>query len=77
MHIRVKVSPRSKKDEVTGQMDDGTIKISVKAPPERGKANEAVIETLASYYGVKKAQIRIISGFTDPIKLIRIDEPTS
>ena len=70
-YIRVKVKPKAQKNEITGLLDDGTIKISVKAPPERGKANEVVIELLQEKYKTKN--VKIISGHTSQIKLIRID----
>ena len=49
-----------------------TIKIRVKAAPERGKANEELIKFLSKELDVSTAQISIISGKTDRIKLIRI-----
>jgi len=77
MHLRVKVRPKAQKNEITGKLDDGTIKISVKAPPEKGKANQAVIEVIAKEYKVNEQSVRIIAGHTSQIKLIRIDEPSN
>ena len=47
MTLRVKVIPRSPKSEITGQMADGTLKIKIAAPPEKGKANDALCAFLA------------------------------
>jgi len=44
------------------------LKIQVAAAPERGKANAAVIEVLAEFFGVKEAQIELVSGQTQPRK---------
>jgi uncharacterized protein YggU (UPF0235/DUF167 family) len=34
--LRVKVIPRSKKNEVSGELADGTVMVHVTAPPEKG-----------------------------------------
>ena len=49
-------------------------KIRIKAAREKGKANAELIKFLASYFKVSKSQIVIVSGRTEQIKLIRIDE---
>jgi uncharacterized protein YggU (UPF0235/DUF167 family) len=36
MTRRVKVIPRSPKSEIAGEMTDGTLKVKVAAPPEKG-----------------------------------------
>ena len=74
MLIRVKVRPKSKADEIVETMDDGTIKVRVKAVPEKGKANKAVVELLAKEYGVSKSDVEIVNGAADQIKLIKINE---
>lgn len=74
MYLRVKVQPKSCKSAVVGKMDDGTLKVRVKAVPEKGKANKEVIEILAKEYGVSKSDVEIVGGATDQIKLIKINE---
>jgi uncharacterized protein (TIGR00251 family) len=44
----------------------------VRAPPVKGKANEAVIEVLAEFFGVKKSDIRIMSGERSREKVVEI-----
>jgi hypothetical protein len=75
-YLRVKINPRASKNAIMGHMDDehNTLKISVTAAPEKGKANEAVIKLLSQEYQVPKSNIKIISGHSSQIKLIRIDE---
>jgi uncharacterized protein (TIGR00251 family) len=70
MTLRVKVIPRSAKTEIVGQMADGTIKIKIAAPPEKGKANTELIRFLAAHYGVDR--VEIISGHTASLKMVRI-----
>ena len=52
MTIRVKVIPRSAKSEFAGEMQDGTLKIRVTAPPDKGLANQEVCALLAAKFGV-------------------------
>lgn len=75
MTIRVKVIPRSAKSEFAGEMADGTLKIRVAAPPDKGQANQEVCALLAAKYGVPREAVRILSGQTSARKLIRIDLP--
>jgi len=70
--IWVTVKPRAKKEEVR-KTDDGQYMVSVHAPPQKGKANKALIELLANYFSVPKSSVRIIRGQTGRKKLIEID----
>ena len=72
MTIRVKVIPRSAKTEIAGEMADGTLKVKVAAPPEKGKANEALCGFLAAHFKVPRAAVTVVSGHTAALKLIRI-----
>ena len=75
MTIRVKVIPRSSKNEISGELADGTVKVHVTAPPEKGKANEQVCAVLAAHYKVPVRAVQIVTGHGNPRKLIRIDLP--
>ena len=71
-YLKIKVIPKSPKTEVVEIMDDETIKIRLKAVPEKGKANAEVIRFLSKELGLPKKNVSIISGSTDRIKLIKI-----
>jgi uncharacterized protein (TIGR00251 family) len=71
--VRVKVIPRSPRTEFAGEMADGTLKVRVAAPPEKGKANHALCMFLAAHYGVARESVAVISGHTAALKLVRID----
>ena len=75
MMVRVKVVPRCAKSEVVGTMADGTLKVRVAAPPEKGKANAAVCAVLGEHYGVAASAVAIVSGRTATIKLVRVVGP--
>ncbi len=70
--IAVKVSPNARRDEVVGAMSDGTVKISLKAKPVEGAANEALVALLADRLRVPKSQIDIVAGWTGTKKLVTI-----
>lgn len=71
-YLRIKVLPKSPKTELIDTMEDGTLKIRIAAPPEKGKANAELIKFLAQKYNVPKDKITILSGKNDPLKLVRI-----
>lgn len=70
--LKVKVVPKSAKTEIAGTMEDGTLKIRVAAPPEKGKANAELIAFLAKQYGIPRANIDILTGETSHNKQIRL-----
>jgi len=67
----VKVVPASSKTAISGLLD-GMIKVKVSAAPEKGKANRCLAEFLAKQLGVKKSNIRIIAGQTNPVKKVQV-----
>ncbi len=71
-NTKVKAIPRSAKTELVGVMADGTLKIRVKAVPEKGRANIELIEFLAQHNGVPTENIKLLSGATDSRKLFKI-----
>lgn len=73
MTCRVKVIPRSAKTEIAGKMADGTLKVKIAAPPEKGKANDALCVFLAKHYGVPRSAVTIVSGHSAALKLVRVD----
>ncbi len=70
--LRIKVIPRSARTEFAGEMADGTRKVRVAAPPEKGKANDELCAFLAAHYGVARSDVTVITGQTAPLKLVRI-----
>ncbi|MBI2464076.1 DUF167 domain-containing protein [Candidatus Peregrinibacteria bacterium] len=71
-YARIKVIPKSKHTEITEKMADGTIKIRIAAPAEKGKANEELLRFLSEQLGISKNNIMIVSGKTERLKLLRI-----
>ncbi|OGO30459.1 MAG: hypothetical protein A2Z16_02645 [Chloroflexi bacterium RBG_16_54_18] len=71
--LAVRVLPRSRKNEILGLQADGRLRIRLKAVPESGKANQALIEFLAAVVQVPPSSIHIISGATSQNKLVQFD----
>ncbi|MDX9779286.1 MAG: DUF167 domain-containing protein [Patescibacteria group bacterium] len=70
--FHVKVSPGSNVTEWQESLSDGTLKMKVKEAPERGKANEAVVNFVAETFLVSKKAVSIIAGGGARLKRIKI-----
>lgn len=53
------------------------LKVKLAAAPEKGKANEALVEFLAETLGVKRNAVKITSGHASPVKTILITGVTA
>jgi hypothetical protein len=69
--FRAKIVPGSSRTAITGLFNE-MLKIKVAAPPEKGKANQCLLEFLARTLGVKKNAISIIAGQTSPVKQVQV-----
>ena len=69
--LKVRVNPRSSKNEITGWQND-TLRIKISAPPVEGAANKACIQFLSGALGVRKSQITLVSGESARDKVFRI-----
>lgn len=70
--LNVKIVPSSSRDQLAGWLGEA-LKIKVMAPPEKGRANAAVIAFLARQLGVEKQAIEVVSGHSSPAKVLQID----
>lgn len=66
------MTPRAGKNEVI-PISDAEYKVKVTAVPEKGKANEKVIELLADYFNVPKSLVSIVGGKTARMKIIDVN----
>ena len=74
--IKVKVTPNAKEDKVIGYEGE-ILKIKVTSPPDKGKANQAVIDLLAKHFNIKKRCVIIKSGESSRLKSVIIDKDHS
>lgn len=75
VYLRAKINPGASKSQVKGVMqgeDGDVIKIDIAAQPEKGRANQELVRFLAKEFGVSKNNIKILSGASDRVKLIKI-----
>jgi uncharacterized protein len=74
--FHVRLTPKGGKDLVEGwaKTADGTVhlKARVRAVPENGKANAALVKLLAATLDVPKSAVRLASGATARLKKIEI-----
>ena len=74
--IAVRVTPRAARTGIDGLATDAdgaqALKVAVSAPPEDGKANEAVIKLLAKEWGLLKSTMTIATGASARRKTIVI-----
>jgi uncharacterized protein (TIGR00251 family) len=73
--VTVRAQPGAKKNAVLGEWN-GMLKIAVTAPPEDGRANEAIVEVLKRLFDVKRSKIELISGKTNRNKVFLIHDTT-
>lgn len=69
--LTIKVIPNARKNSFEG-FHDGAIKMKIKAPPDKGKANDELIAFLAKELDVPKSHISILSGHSSRLKKIQI-----
>ena len=50
----------------------GALKVAVTAPPEDGRANEALTELLRDWLGLKRFQVELAGGHTNRNKQVLI-----
>ncbi|MEY2399879.1 MAG: uncharacterized protein QOJ00_3053 [Actinomycetota bacterium] len=70
--LRLHVQPGAGKTAIVGRHGDA-MKIRVAAPPEGGRANDAVVALIAQTFDVKLASVSLISGESSRAKRVQID----
>jgi uncharacterized protein len=69
--LRVRVSPGASRTELVGRHGDAW-KVRVSAPPEGGRANDAVLTLLAESLDVPRRSLEIVSGRGTRDKVVRM-----
>lgn len=73
MRIVVQVRPQARQEKIE-KVDEGHYRVWVTVTPERGKANDAMIDLLAKELHVAKSLIHIVMGKTAREKLVEIKQ---
>ncbi|WP_036259993.1 DUF167 family protein [Methylocapsa aurea] len=74
--IRVRLTPKSSRDEIGGidRLSDGRtiLKVRVRALPENGEANEALLRLVAKTLRTPAASVRLESGGGSRLKTLSV-----
>jgi uncharacterized protein len=69
--LRLRVSPGAGRAEIVGRHGDAW-KVRVTAPPEQGKANEAVLRLVADTLAVPRHAVTLVSGHGGRDKIVEL-----
>jgi hypothetical protein len=70
--LTLRVTPRARKTEFAGVLEDGILRVRVAAPPDEGKANAELLSFLAKVLGVRKNRIDIVAGQRGLDKIVSV-----
>ena len=75
--VRVRVTPNASREGFEGVWRDADARpylaIRVRAVPEKGRANKAVVALLAKQLGAAKSSLKVVRGETDRLKTVGMD----
>jgi uncharacterized protein (TIGR00251 family) len=71
MLITIKVAPRAHQNAIISYENE-ILKVRLHAIPEKGEANEELIEFLADVFNLSKSSITIVRGHTSRLKHVEI-----
>jgi uncharacterized protein (TIGR00251 family) len=69
--VRLRVSPGAGRARIVGRYGDAW-KVRVTAPPEHGRANEAVLRLLADTLALPRASVALVSGHGGRDKVVEL-----
>ena len=74
--LTVRVSPKASRSTLVG-LHGSALKVAVNAPPDKGKANSAVIRLLADALDISPSRISIVGSQSSRTKKLRIAKISS
>ncbi len=69
--LRIRVSPGARTTELVGRQGEAW-KVRVAAPPERGRANDALLKLLAETLGVPRTELELVAGGSGRDKIVEL-----
>jgi hypothetical protein len=69
--VTVRAQPGAKTSALRGE-HGGALKVAVAQVAEKGKANQAILETLAECLGLARSQVELVSGPTSREKRVLV-----
>ncbi len=70
--LKLHVTPGAREDRIIGWRE-GSLRLKVRARPEKGRANEAALRLLAGRLGLRRASLGIVRGAASRDKLVEVD----
>lgn len=81
LELRLRVTPKAAREGIAGlrpQADGGArLAVKVRAAPERGRANAAVIALLARGLGLPKNALSLLAGESERDKTLLVNGPAA
>jgi uncharacterized protein (TIGR00251 family) len=71
VRVTIRVQPRASRNEVAGVHGDA-LKVRLTAPPVDGAANEALVEFLATTFGIPVRAVTIVAGASSRTKIVQL-----
>lgn len=68
--LALRVTPGARTEGL--EIADGRVQVKVRAKPQDGAANEAVIELLAAALGIARSRVLLLRGATSRDKLVQL-----
>jgi len=69
--VPIRVTPRSSRTRII-DIRNGVLRVSVQAPPEKGKANQALVKFLAKRLGLPRSRVLLLTGQTARTKRLLV-----
>ena len=70
--LKLHVTPGARDEQIVGWQGD-SLRVRVRARPEKGRANEAVLRLLARHLGVPPSRLALVRGATSRDKLVEVE----
>jgi uncharacterized protein (TIGR00251 family) len=74
--LKVRLTPKSGRDEVAGLEafgEDAVLKARVRALPEEGKANQALVRLIAHWLRVPPSSVSVVQGGKSRLKQVLVE----
>jgi uncharacterized protein (TIGR00251 family) len=67
--LKVRVAPGASREGIVGEHGDA-LKVAVREPPEKGRANDAVVRVLAEAIGARPKEVEVLRGHASRDKVV-------
>ena len=70
--LKLHVTPGAREDDIAGWQGD-SLRVRVRARPEKGLANEAALRLLAGRLNLPRSRLALVRGVTSRDKLVEVE----